>query len=306
MTFYFFAHIIIRETRQKKEAGEGYTTENKIAFIGGDERMLFAAKEFEKDGFTISACGFDKANIDMNTENDAKKALLGAEYIVLPIPFSRDGENITAPLSNKPIPLCEVLSAAKDGAYIFGGMMSEKLLARERTADYYKREEFAILNAVPTAEGAIKLAIEETKSSVCGMDIGITGFGKVGKVLAKTLVSLGANVTVFARSAKDRAWAKAFFCRARKISALCEHIGEFDCIFNTVPSNIIGERELLHLNTEAVMIELASTPYGVDMDSAKKLGVKVRLAPSLPGKEEPKTAGKIIFEIIRDMIEEEK
>lgn len=268
--------------------------------------MLFAARAFEKEGFEVSVCGFSGANMGLNIENDIEKALKNAKYIVLPVPFSRDGENIAAPLSNEPIPLFKVLAAAEDGAYIFGGMMIEKLLARARTADYYKREEFAILNAVPTAEGAVKIVIEETKSAVCGMKIGITGFGKVGKVLAKTLISLGADVTVFARSAKDRAWAKAFFCRAREISTLCEHIGEFDCIFNTVPSRVIGEQELLLVNAEAVIIELASAPYGIDMDCAQKLGVRVRLAPSLPGKEEPKTAGKIIFEIIRDMIEEEK
>lgn len=267
--------------------------------------MIFAAKEFEKAGFAVSVCGFDGSDSDIRIENNIGEALRGAEYIVLPVPYSRDGENIDAPFFGSTIPLSKVLSAA-DGAHIFGGMLSEELLARERTSDYYRREDFAVLNAVPTAEGAIKLATEKTKSSVCGMNVCVLGFGRVGKALAKALVALGASVTVFARSAKDRAWVKAFFCRAYDIASLREHIGEFDCIFNTVPSMVVGRSELSQVNAEAVVIELASAPYGVDMSCAEELGVRVYLAPSLPGKNMPKTAGKIIYEIIRDMIEEEK
>lgn len=39
---------------------------------------------------------------------------------------------------------------------------------------------------------------------------------------------------------------------------------------------------------------------GVDLESAKELGIKTVIASGLPGKYTPKTAGKILFECIKE------
>lgn len=271
--------------------------------------MLFAAGAFAESGFNVCAYGFDIAISEygkINSETSLTSALAGARYVVLPLPYSRDGVNINAPFSREKIEINKVLSAVEERAYIFGGMLGGEILQRERTVDYYAREDFAVLNAVPTAEGAVKLAIEETKRTLCGMNIAVLGFGRVGKVLAKTLVSLGANVTVFARSSESRAWAKVFFCRSIAFSELYKHIGDFGCIFNTVPNCVITERELEHVKRGAVIVELASAPYGVNAEAARNVGVRVCPAPSLPGRITPKTAGTIIYETLKEIIEEEE
>ena len=52
------------------------------------------------------------------------------------------------------------------------------------------------------------------------------------------------------------------------------------------------------LNKDALILDLASAPYGTDFEAAKELGIKAMTAPGLPGKTAPKTAGKLIAESI--------
>ena len=278
----------------------------KITFIGGDERMLFAAKKFAADGNDISVYGFDaneKRLGSIQYENDLKKALQNASAAVLPLPATKDGNNVFAPFAKFDIPIAEVLENIRKDTLLLGGRMGE--IAKGRAIDYSQREDFAILNAIPTAEGAIKLAIEHTKKTVCGMNTAVLGFGRVGKILSKTLISLGANVTVFARRTDALAWAKAFFCKAEHISELNGHISSFDCIFNTVPSKIIYTKDLALIKNEAVIIELASLPGCVAAEDAAKAGVSLIDARGLPGKITPQSAGNIIFETLKEIIKEE-
>ena len=69
-----------------------------------------------------------------------------------------------------------------------------------------KIEELTILNAIPTAEGTIKIAIEETENTIHESNIMIIGFGRIGKILCKNFKDLGGNVYCTARKEKDLAW----------------------------------------------------------------------------------------------------
>ncbi len=268
--------------------------------------MLFAAGAFAEDGFDVCVCGFD---IDVREygairrENTLSAALSKADYIILPLPYTIDGKSVNAPFYSEKISVDDVI-ALREKALVMGGKLNGEVLGS--AIDYYAREDFAVLNALPTAEGAVKLAIEQTKRTLCGMDVAVLGFGRVGKVLAKTLASLGANVTVYARSAEARAWAKVFFCKARRFDSIREHISEHSCIFNTVPERILGERELSLVRKGVLIMELASAPYGVDTEAAKRIGVRVCIAQALPGKITPKSAGQIIYQTIKEITEEEE
>lgn len=278
----------------------------KITFIGGDERMLFAAEKFAAAGNDTHVYGFDNILPRCNAliyESDLKKALQDSSAAVLPLPCTSDGKNVFAPFADHDIAISDALERLAPDTLLLGGKMGE--LEKDGAIDYSRREDFAILNAIPTAEGAVKLAIEHTKMTVCGMNTAVLGFGRIGKMLSKTLVSLGANVTVFARRTDALAWAKAFFCKAEHISELSRHIASFDCIFNTVPSKIIYEQDLALIKKEAVIIELASSPGCVDAEEAEKVGVNLINARGLPGKITPKSAGNIIFETLKEIIKEE-
>lgn len=265
--------------------------------------MLFAAELFRQNGFEAAVYGFEKAFPccpDIKKESKAA-ALFGADYAVLPPVVSRDGENIFAPFSEEAIPACELDFG---NSLVFCGISCPHISAR--TVCYALREGFAVGNALPTAEGALKIAMEETKATVCGMRAAVLGFGRIGKLLAKDLLSLGAKVDVFARRSEARAWAKVMGASAHDFDALETEIAAYDCIFNTVPENIISARALARIKRGAPIIELASSPGGADAAEAEKAGVHLVPAGGLPGKIMPKAAGKIIYETVREMIEEEE
>ncbi len=268
--------------------------------------MLFAAGAFAEDGFDVCACGFDIDVREYGTirrENTLSEAISDAGYIILPLPYSTDGESVNAPFYSKKISVSDVVSKRRD-ALVIGGKLDGNLTCP--AIDYYAREDFAVLNALPTAEGAVKLAIEQTKRTMCTADVAVLGFGRVGKVLAKTLVSMGACVTVYARSAEARAWAKVFFCTARPFEELREHISHHTCIFNTVPTPILTEDVLSHACRGAFFAELASAPYGISAESVKRAGLRYSLASALPGRVTPKSAGRIIYETLKEIIKEEE
>lgn len=264
--------------------------------------MIFAAREFEKEGFAVSACGFELSPLacgDIMAES-AAEALRGADFAVLPPVVSRDGESVYAPFSRESIPLHGLRFGS---SLVYTGAFRHGTEAEVRC--YSEREVFAVRNAVPTAEGALKLAMEETCGSICGMRSCVLGFGRIGTVLTKDLLALGACVDVFARRSEARALASSFGAEAYGFDSLRAKIGLYDCIFNTVPQRVVGESALSCIKPGAPFIELASAPGGADEALARALSVKYVLAGGLPGKTMPKTAGKIIYETIKEMMGEE-
>lgn len=170
-----------------------------------------------------------------------------------------------------------------------------------RFCDYFDREELAVKNAVPTAEGAIAIAMDETPFTIHGSSCLIAGYGRIGRVLAKMLRGMGANVTVSARKFQDFAWIEAEACRTVQTGEISKTAGEYDIIFNTVPYPVINGEVLRSVKKDCLIIDLASKPGGVDFECAKTLGLNTIWALSLPGVVAPKTAGIIIKDTIMNI-----
>ena len=149
-----------------------------------------------------------------------------------------------------------------------------------------------IPNAVPTAEGAIEIAIAETPFTIHG------------KILSKDLYALGAQTYVEARKYADLAMIEGHGYEPLPLDNLKEHIHEFDIIFNTIPSLILDDEILTKVKKDALIIDLASKPGGIDFDAAKSYGLKVIWALSLPGKIAPVSSGAIIKDTIMNIIKE--
>lgn len=262
--------------------------------LGGDRRSLFLGEYMEKKGLSVFYYGFD----NRNCFDSLKEATENTNCIILPLPFTKDKTTLNTPLYKEKIKLSDIISQVNYSHLVFGGQLTEifcRELSEQNTEyyDYFTFPELAVYNAVPTAEGVVKILIEELPDTIHNMNIAVTGFGKVGKEIAKTLKNLNADVTVIARSEKAKAE-----CFSQGIKCIsfdeinCK--SEYSAVINTVPSLVLRERELETLPPGCVLIEVASTPYGIDFKSADKLGLKVIKAPSLPGKVAPKTAGEII------------
>lgn len=130
------------------------------------------------------------------------------------------------------------------------------------------------------------------------------GYGRIGKILSRMLHGLGANVWVEARKYADLAMIEGHGYEPLSLGELKNVIGEFDIIFNTVPSLILDEALLKRVHPDTLIIDLASKPGGVDFESAKLMGIKVIWALSLPGKISPVTSGIIIKDTIMNIINE--
>ena len=73
---------------------------------------------------------------------------------------------------------------------------------------YGEDDELAILHAVPTAEGAIRTAIENTEDTLLGMHVLCFGLGRVGLSVADAFRSMKSKVSLAARNPAQlaRAW----------------------------------------------------------------------------------------------------
>lgn len=284
----------------------------KFAVIGGDLRQVHLAGLLALEQYNVSAVGFDR-EVEVSPKVQlcatAAEAVQQADYIILPLPCTVDGSTVNAPYAKTSIPVSEIFKAAKNTALILGGKFSAKILEEAkkyvvRLEDYYKREELAILNAIPTAEGAIQIAMEELPVTIHGTKCLVTGYGKTSKMLCHDLDALGAEVTACARKYADLAYMQTLGYKAVHISKLSDYIGRFDIVFNTVPAVILTEDILSKLKKDCLVIDLASKPGGVDFDTAGRLGIKTIWALSLPGKVAPITSGAIIKDTIINMITE--
>ncbi len=286
----------------------------KVAFIGGDLRQIRVINQMALSGKRTGTFGFGEETFEKFKSSVQKiKSLdeLLEEYniYVLPLPYTIDGENINMPFSKEKISVVEIIKRLPQKSLVLVGRCDERLKTMAEIyglclVDYFCREELQILNAIPTAEGAIQIAMEETPHTLHNSRCLIIGNGRIGKVLAKMLWGIGARVTVSARKCRDLAQICSFGYENISIWDLRKHIGEFDVIFNTVPSLVLDADLLSKVNRKCLIIDLASKPGGVDFDTAKLMGIKVIWALSLPGKVAPETAGDIIKNTLLNIFEE--
>ncbi len=169
--------------------------------------------------------------------------------------------------------------------------------------DINKYEPFISLNAIPSAEGAISLAMQNTDKTIYKSRILVIGYGRIGKLLATRLKDLGADVTVVARNPKDRYTATAFGLSACDYGELNGLISSFDIIFQTVPSLVLTENRL-DLLGDTLIIELSSKGAGTDMNYAEKIGKNLIYAPGIPEKYSSFSAGLILHDSIISIIRE--
>lgn len=281
-----------------------------FSIIGGDKRQLYTAQAMQSEGYKVYLSGFDRLEEDWGLERLAiDKAVNACDCAVLPMPLTKDGKTLNAPFSNSEILLSDSLARSFASKRVFC-TMSNTLKSLSPVwdsvylCDYLSREELAVQNAVPTAEGAIEVAMREFPGTIHGSVCLVAGFGRIGKVLCKMLDGLGGRVYAAARKKSDLSLINALGYSGVDINSLCSHNG-FDIVFNTVPAMIFTAHTLARTCKNALVIDLASQPGGVDFESAKRLGIKTIHALSLPGRVAPKASGEIIKNTIFNMLEED-
>jgi len=278
-----------------------------MAFIGGDARMLEVVRCVCDLDASADLYGYERAVIELA---DAHKreltaaALAAADVVVLPVAGMDDDGGVGAAFAAADIRLGEEhFAAIGNGVPVFTGIARDGLsqAAARHGFELIRLMEFdevAILNSIPTAEGAIALAMEHTDITLHGSISVVVGMGRCGATLARVLHGLGADVRVVARKPADRARIREMGLTALDVGGLAQAVAPADIIFNTVPALILTSDVLTAVRRECVIIDIASAPGGTDFRFAEKRGIKAILAPSLPGIVAPKTAGQIIAQTL--------
>ena len=134
-----------------------------IAVLGGDMRQVCLARLLLEDGLDVVSWGLEQGD----GPNPAPlNQALEAGLVLLPLPVCRAG-NLNLPLTDTELGAEQLWPRLRYDQLLLGGM-TEELSGRLMTdfgltlLDYYDREETQIANAVPTAEGALQLAMEAT------------------------------------------------------------------------------------------------------------------------------------------------
>lgn len=282
-----------------------------ILIIGGDRREVELYAHLKKIGANVYLYGFEKypdaENIALS--DNLIESIRLSNVIITPLAGIEANSEIYAPFArnkvilNKP----EIMNALQPRTLFMAGYIwpsLKEILAQKGILVCETREmdEISIPNAVPTAEGAIQVAMENTDITIHNSQSFVLGFGRCGAILAQTLQALGAEVTVAVRRKRVLAWVEAFKMRPLLLDFLSEEVAGADIIFNTIPAIVLNAEVLYRVNKSTLVIDLATYPGGVDFPVAKRLKIKAISLPGLPGKVAPKTAARILCKAYPDLI----
>ena len=295
----------------------------KLGFIGGDLRIVRLMEMYLAEKNEVYCYGFEnyfekapESNLVQCKTLD--EVIENCTAILSGMPFSKDKVTVNAPFAKKEIQVEELKNKLCGKTFIAGGIpenfedgsyevldtTAENLKkCKINCIDLLKNEELTILNAIPTVEGTIKIAIEEREETIHESNVLICGFGRIGKILCDRFQKLGANVYCAARKDADFAWIRENRYIPVSYTEVPDYGRKFDIIINTVPHLVISPKELTAFSKEVLIIDLASYPGGIDNEYAKTVGIKVITALGIPGKEMPKTAGKYMKKVIDKFLE---
>ncbi|MBD2870684.1 dipicolinate synthase subunit DpsA [Paenibacillus arenilitoris] len=285
-----------------------------VLMLGGDARQLEVIRKLTELDATVTVSGFDglHSSLDGAVQAEFEEQLFeGVDALLLPAVGTDDQGFIHAVFSDRQLQLTNShLAKLPKHCTVYTGMAKSYL--RElcdqnslKLVELFDRDDVAIYNSIPTAEGALMMAIQNTDITIHGSSSMVLGLGRTGFTLARTLQGLGSKVKVGVRRSEQFARAAEMGFEPFYISGLLQHVSNIDLLFNTIPTMIVTAQIIANLPSRAVIIDLASKPGGTDFRFAEKRGIKALLAPGLPGIVAPKTAGRIMADCLSQLILED-
>ena len=169
----------------------------KILIAGGDMRQLYCARRLTEK-YHAAVIGFDKDNIPVKAAYAREDERFSCA--VLPVPPLNESGMINTPCCSEGLSPEDVKSMLAPDAVIFAGRADDELrqiFSGHDVLDYMEREELSLRNAVPTAEGAVQIALEELPVTLSGEKVLIVGMGRIGTALAEILKGFGADAVRF-------------------------------------------------------------------------------------------------------------
>ena len=245
--------------------------------LGGDARMAALARLLRREGF-------DARRTDDPME--AAALLPRAKRVIVNCPPKLDMD------------MEAILALADERAVIFL-CGPESRFGDGRLVNLWLDEALLLDNARLTAEGAVASAMRAGRRSIREQRCAVIGWGRIGRALTEMLVALGAATVVASRDIGHRHRAIERGAEAIALEDLPRVLPETTLIFSTAPAMVLDGETLRRVNREAMLIDLASPPYGVDLHAAWSLGLRAWREPGLPGRYCPESAAKALMEAVR-------
>lgn len=285
----------------------------RFALMGGDLRSSRLGEMLEESGHQVICYALEggKIGAQYNRCASVSEAAGQGDILVGPVPLTTDGYTLNTPLHVGEVFLSELVSGIPKGKIFIAGKIPPSV--REPleqngvvVEDLLARDDLAILNSVPTAEGAIQIAMEELPVTIQGLNVLVTGYGRVGKMLCTDLKALGAHVWTCVRNPKATAYAIASGMQPCSYDNVYDILPRISLLYNTVPKQVVTRGVLERLPKNCLIIDVASNPGGVDLEAAQELEIRVIKALSLPGKVAPVTAAENMLAVIFNVIAEKE
>lgn len=272
------------------------TSLNRFAVFGGDMRQVYLAEGLAEKGYEVvvySLCESCK-HPKIREAASLKAALENAEAVAAPIPFSKGLLLISEE---------KLLKTLKSGTWFFSGGIPEEFCTQAekkgiQCVDYLKDESVAMKNTLAAAEGILAEAIIRSPRNLFGSTCLVLGYGRCGSTLASYLKGISCKVLVYEKQEKEAARAGIRADQAIKPGELAMALQEADFIFNTIPAMVLPKALLGYVRKDALILDMASPPGGVDYEACKELGLSAALLPGLPGKYAPASSAEILAEKI--------
>jgi dipicolinate synthase subunit A len=268
-----------------------------IAVVGGDEREQEIARLAGENAGEVRAFGFPwpQPGIARVTHAaSAAQALAGAHIALMPIPGIDAQGRLFG--TETIIPREPLLRHMAPGAHLILGRADAGLALAARAVgatihEYEQDRELMLLRAPAIVEGLLRAIIEQTAITIHDAAICVLGQGIIGAALTRTLVALGAHVTVAARNAEQRALAHAVGAAPLTLQQLAPALRRFDIVISTAPAPILTAALIDHLRADVLLVDVAAPPGSCDLDYARTTGRRAIWARAL-GRRAPITVGR--------------
>ncbi len=255
----------------------------KTIIIGGDARFEYLARLLSERGESVGLYGREACPW---ANAVGMEALAHADNIVLNCPPKAE------------VKLEAVLEMTSETAQIITCGPEHPSVDDNRLVNLWKDEALLQKNARLTAEGAVASAMRASPRALAGMDCMVIGWGRIGRSLTELLVALGAKVTVASRTASGRNRAVERGAEAADTGNIVVALPGRKLIYNTAPAMVLDAPALEYVDPDAMLIDLASPPYGIELRAAWNRGLRAWREPGLPGRYSPCSAAKAILEAI--------
>lgn len=270
----------------------------KIAIIGGDRREAIVAETLRFQGYDIA--GFALENEENTKNRSLQKCLFGADALILPVRADDGKGNILGKSEKCPVALGnETIKLMKKDASVFAGVASDALRkiieeSGHTLKEIMEEDKVAVPNAALTAEATLAFLMDYSDTSIRKKTVAVFGFGRVGRACGEIFSVIGCRTAIFCRKEQELIRGRKEGFDVRLYGGLPVFLPKTDILINTVPAKIVTGKIIASTKKECLLVDLASSPGGIDIEAAEKIGRKHLFLPGLPGKYAPVSAGEIL------------